>query len=407
MGDRATKFSKPLCFSKKIEHGKTTFALNADKYSIKLYVRQQGNTVFNFYAKNERLIGEVVRDGNTQRLSIGNIPPEFQVELNEEKIAKIRRILDQCYFSVQGSKIIVNARGLGGWNTDVHMDRTYQWTLTIINDQNIALTIAQACKSVDEGETNPDPRINSKATTPEVQRWHFNINSTSHPEYSSGDSRITLAVNCMAQAIRMYHIEKLRERKQYLESLGVTRTERVGDYTVNLCDALGQLSEECREYQNILIKLRRLQQFDKQREYPMNEILSCLGRGLHPLQDMFAHTRSFVGTVPLTEIQYHWPEYLGGGADNVGVQPERAWYTEIATKLYLAVFVYNTRPDLLSNERVQYICSDMNGSPNIFQGLLYALQSKRIELPIVTCGNIYQLVNAVVKKEGGSRCCIQ
>lgn len=221
----------------------------------KFYSRQQGNIVYNFYFdKNKQLVAEIVRDGNTHQLQ-ADIPRDLQVDLDEEKISTLRMMFDQSYFGTQCDKILVNARGLGGWGDAQHDgsnngaqqdgEGTYTWARSAGFSHNDAYTIAQANKGVDgiwgglQGETAPAPISTSADFTAVPQGWHFNVfaRTPKYQQSSNGscrDSRINYALDCLLGAIT------LAEQEQRLNSL------------------------------------------------------QCLGRGLHPLQDTFAHTSAFI-----------------------------------------------------------------------------------------------------------------
>lgn len=94
--------------------------LDNDDLLVEIYSRKQSNTVFKFYVKNKRLIVETINGDDVQQLPIDGIPLEFQTNLNEGKVAKIKVMFEQCYFGKQRGKVLVNARGLGGWRDEQH-----------------------------------------------------------------------------------------------------------------------------------------------------------------------------------------------------------------------------------------------------------------------------------------------
>lgn len=211
----------------------------------KFYYRQQGNITYNFYInKDKQLVAETMRDGQTQQLQI-DIPRNLRTNLDEKKISKLQVMFDQCYFSIRCGKILVNARGLGGWNEDVHRGKcdlktetytgTWYWAAQLGFTLADAENIAEACNFVD---IQYDPAAKFKLLTFDLhnQCWHFNINDK-FAGGSDNDTRIIHAKNCLQRAITLYN------------NGGKTNKEKA---------------------------------------------LTVLGMGLHALQDVFAHADMFV-----------------------------------------------------------------------------------------------------------------
>ena len=244
-----------------------------------IYVRKQGNSVFKFYVQDKNLIADIIRNGNIQQLPI-NIPLRFQTDLDEEKIARLKDMFEQCYFSVQAGKILVNARGLGGWGKDIHKgtigvggNGTWLWAEEVGFLPDEAKLIAEACNAVD---TLWDPTDVGKwhrvwilgANVLANQSWHFNVFKDGEESFggSYADTRIKHAKECLEYA------------------------------------------RECKNKEAALISL---------------------GFGLHALQDVFAHTDWFVsrGYDGLGKIGnwFRTPNVVYGHAD------DRGWYADDPT----------------------------------------------------------------------------
>ena len=257
----------------------------------KFYSRQQGSTTFNFYySANKQLVAEIVRDGNTQQLQV-DIPRDFQTDLDEAKRNKLKTMFDQSYFGIQCEKLLVNARGLGGWNEDVHkgytdtrvtpyyntqgrlieIERrtteygTYRLALNVDFRDSDAKIIADACQGVDDRLfTGPFPLVGN-------QRRHFDSYQNTWENWATdNDPRIQYVRRALATAI--------------------------------------QLREEGNNERS----------------------LRTLGTGLHSLQDLFAHTPDFVTCIYLCG-------HVGNpDPDNILTNPQlRFEYTKQATTLYL------------------------------------------------------------------------
>ena len=85
------------------------------------YTRQQGSSTFNFYVGiDKQLIAEMVKDGKNKLFQIDGVPCDLQKELNEEKLKKLQKALDQCFFSTEKGKVLLKIRGNGGWGDDLH-----------------------------------------------------------------------------------------------------------------------------------------------------------------------------------------------------------------------------------------------------------------------------------------------
>ena len=262
----------------------------------KFYSRQQGSTTFNFYySANKQLVAEIVRDGNTQQLQV-DIPRDFQTDLDEAKRNKLKTMFDQSYFGIQREKLLVNARGLGGWNEDVHKGYTvvsgqvqpsndygtYQLALNVDFRDSDAKIIADACQAVDQGKTGPYP-----GQTP---GRHFDENGNTWENWATeNDSRMRYISTAFEEAMQL------------------------------------------------------------KREGKNRQSLRILGTGLHSLQDMFAHTPDF--SIPLNpSAAVH-----GHGADKVNQDPvRRISMTKEATQLYLRAFHDDMDLDVLMHKIAEF-----------------------------------------------------
>lgn len=94
--------------------------------STVIYTRKQGSSVFKFCVQNKKLIAEHTKDNHVEQLPIDRIPIEFQMDLNEEKITRLKAMFEQCYFGIQGGVVLIHARGLGGWGDALHAGFDYR-----------------------------------------------------------------------------------------------------------------------------------------------------------------------------------------------------------------------------------------------------------------------------------------
>ncbi|OGT06352.1 MAG: hypothetical protein A2X78_04030 [Gammaproteobacteria bacterium GWE2_37_16] len=353
------------------------------------YTRQQGSSTFNFYVGiDKQLIAEMVKDGKNKLFQIDGVPCDLQKELNEEKLKKLQKALDQCFFSTEKGKVLLKIRGNGGWGDDLHrgydgkkedkwepwlllkagirfkkfnkkskrhfiyhgegVQGTFKWAKeTGLGGKHdlIAAHIAHYSNSIDY---NP-------MTNPFVdQSWHFNL-SPKEADGSMRDSRLLHVLDKLIKAIMLYK-----------EALHLPKK--------------------------------------KDRQKKMNEAFDELGRGLHPLQDVFAHTSAFVhdlfaevkiavpyGVVPpwlylfakIKRFKYH--DFMWAHADNPyyicevdgkspktqidddkreknkkgGVPSQRYSDTKLMTYLYLLFFRLATEPAFFHSEEYQKIIHDL------------------------------------------------
>ncbi|MFA6409230.1 MAG: hypothetical protein WCW01_03540 [Gammaproteobacteria bacterium] len=315
------------------------------------YSRQQGNSTYNFYIKDRRLVAEVIKAGASQVLPTIDIPTNLQLEINIKKLQKLKTVFDQSFFTVQGEKISVNARGLGGWGDEVHRgyecngegkwevgllekacvhvghfdekkerhangfgigtQGTYQWAIDVGLGNNAA-RIAYYSNDVDY-----DEKTRPVIPHHDPQGWHFNVLQNSQ-DGSLSDSRIKHALEKLIAAVSLY---------------------KNGEF---------------------------------------GEAFRNLGQGLHPLQDVFAHTNAFIKDFNIEvdgllhwRFQYHRgiiadePHYIDPKKSSESIIPEpeeilelkdnpyghfsqRYSDTKTATYLYLLLFRLAVEPNFAS-----------------------------------------------------------
>ncbi|OGT06950.1 MAG: hypothetical protein A2X78_00595 [Gammaproteobacteria bacterium GWE2_37_16] len=371
---------------------------------ILFYSRTLGSDTFNFYVKGGRLLAEVVRDGISQPLQIQtmDIPFTLQADLNEEKLQKLMTRLEQSSFDKLCGKLLVKTLALGGWEEDVHrgyrgtprlfddasgqeminysrvtagVDGTFKWAVASFSMKE-AKIIADACQAVDEGELCPIPKDLSpteirRAKSKEVQSWHFNTNFMRSDDYSFGDSRVVHAVNSLQEAIQRKSSfnREISDIKQKIKNAKSAQDNVI--YNARLSRNFLKIGDSYDRGISILNqKLKEL-------EFKSYLCYFKLGEGLHPLQDMYAHTEEFVKREGLP-FQFHTD---GCDADKP-LSPSgkiRIKHAEIATKLYLAIFNYNVDnvlPLSFNREIVDYIKSE----PQYFLGLIRAFNNNDIIL---------------------------
>jgi len=175
-----------------------------------------------------------------------------------------------------GNDPVNNVDLWGLWGSDVHFDDTLKWANEIFNDENKAQIIAKADNDVDSGFTNP---------VFGDQSWHFNTNNFSFTYYLFNESS-----SGTSEDSRVEHSNKQMEIAALLYNIGLE-------------------DESFRE----------------------------LGKGLHALQDLYAHDDKYVGYMFIVERWAH----LGGDADNKKINSTGYDKTILATNNYLEQ--YQTR----------------------------------------------------------------
>lgn len=193
-----------------------------------------------FYKEKQGFFAIIKEDGHVVasilEREIGSLNTNKLKQLN---VDDIKVVLDAHYpvvsqYSDGSYKLIFNVRGFGGWNKDVHKKQTKHWCWELGMCDRDGRVVAKACHGVDLGKTNTI----KYPSDPRVQRWHFNIN-------------------------------------EFVDDKDVVH---VGDGDPT--DSRIQIA---------------VKQFKKAaNEVDREKALKKLGKGLHPLQDLFAHTMAFV-----------------------------------------------------------------------------------------------------------------
>lgn len=344
----------------------------------KIYSRCQGNAVYNFYrSADDQLVAELLRDGVAQRLPVA-VPADFRTNLDEEKVSKLTMMFEQSYFTVTRGELTVNARGLGGWGRMQHKgyrpsrlnplgtlvwfspkEGTYRWANQLGFSISDSKKIGKADDAVDYGATAPERLFDKDA-----QSWHFNTNSDLG----------MIIINLEAQEVQL--------QCSYGSSPGDSRIQHAVSYL--------------------------LEAIDKYNKGDRSLYLKKLGIGLHPLQDIFAHTDDFVTRYVIIGDQtwsgYSHANQRGIGADDTdwisgcsplsSVAAERTLglnqrYSDAKTisYLYLLFFLYATglfnTPHF--RDSIQSIVTELfsritDGNVGKFRGFIDAVRTARNQL---------------------------
>ena len=268
-------------------------------------------TIYNFYIAPSGFLkaATIPLHGTNEdhAFTIRGLPPGALMGLDDQwKRQEVKRILEECRFNRVGFTVFVELRGRGGWGEDIHKgyktddsdepikkkarDLCWGWgeipwkikepTRRLVNPEDggaqgtwtwakdvgigtakkglVASNIAYYCNHVDFAkETNPAYGKMSKALYPDKirQSWHFNTAYYEDTEsyMAMADSRFEHSIKCLIKAVVQRHHALLKKSdKNYKRSL------------------------------------------------------ELLGQGLHPLQDMFAHTKNFVSMGHWAKL-YWWP----------------------------------------------------------------------------------------------------
>jgi len=151
----------------------------------------------------------------------------------------------------------------GHWGKDVHLTDTQTWVAELFKNPALAQIISEACYGVDKDSTGPMPW--------ETPGYHFNRAAS-----GAQDTRLGYSEQHYSNAVIMVlgAISKFNMQEQRLMMSG--------------------LSYNSVEYNNIMNSYISL--YNKSIEGALAE----LGRGLHPLQDVYAHGNIGVGS-PLAD----------------------------------------------------------------------------------------------------------
>lgn len=298
---------------------------------INFYINQKGELLAESLQNEESIVLEI------------NIPVEWKNNLFERgRIEIIKKALEESFFYMRSHRISIYPRGLGGWGDEVHkgyvptkyssddstytariaracaftqetfdpshnyistdLEGTYFWALKIGLDHLSPLTRKWVAFNTCHVDYHPNTRP-TKFWDKDAQAWHFNCSD--FPEGSLDDTRIVLALDCLQKAI---NFKLHNDFKQSLE---------------------------------------------------------LLGRGLHPLQDVFSHRDVFVKKWKaggITCCEHISSEYRRKADDpyfidtdvsskskyheNVGGKPLNVRYsdTKTATYVYLLLYRLYTEP---------------------------------------------------------------
>lgn len=249
--------------------------------STLIHVRTQGQSKYVFYVYDNELRAVVVKNDVISGDShVAKMPHAIVNDIVNGNVDVLAKMLDHSFFSESGMKVRIHARGYGGWNEVqhrgykggsaelvswlAHEEGTYIWAQDIFElfscreDRRVsavARLVADACAAVETDVATKPLNLLDFGAMRVAQGWHFNVNDCEGGTY--GDSRLILAIEQISKAVELFK---------------------------NGCN---------------------------------DESLVELGRGLHPLQDIFAHTDAFVSLYRLGSITFlaHLGD-LGVGADD-------------------------------------------------------------------------------------------
>lgn len=213
-----------------------------------LYSRNQNGFIFNFYVDDQsgKLSAKVTKDGKSVEVFLIQGLP-WQKDLQDSgKKEKVRQALSDSYFRYIGDAVEVHPRGLGGWGTEIHnglKNNDGFETLGLKGTYQWCVELgfsSKHAKWISEACDSVDSGHTSpkKISSSEAQGWHFDTNNN---EGGPKDSRIFNTVDRLNNALAKAKSDRSKHSKRALETLG---------------------------------------------------------HGLHPLQDIFAHTSQFVHRLP-------------------------------------------------------------------------------------------------------------
>src|SRR3990167_5993647 len=243
----------------------------------------------------------------------------------------------------EANKLLFN----GGWDEHVHLYATLQWCKDKGFTPKQATIIAQACNLVD---TYLQPDYLVTFDLKEIQSWHFN--NGEGKDYSPRDTRIIHAVNSLNDAIYI-----LKNSQDCFSSNRLGFSVECDGNTITIKEKYASgvgfifptgMTKSKTVYKDCTPEQRQ--------EIAESIALRILGEGLHPLQDLHAHTPDYVKKAG--SVCYHLPSSChGGGADDSyhislsehsppSLNPEhraqdlnqRYTVTEESTKFYLQCF---------------------------------------------------------------------
>lgn len=335
------------------------FIPNAFQHEEKifLYSRHQHDLLINFYIDQEgELHAESLKNEKSSALEILEFPIGMKKNLlHPERRDTIKKALEQSYFKLRDNQISICPKGLGGWNDEVH--KGYVPHFYSNEDSTIIARTYRACgfnqeqfdasvnyrntelegtkRWVEHVELTPIGHISAKWIAyntcnvdyqpetgpfwPMGQGWHFNF--ADDPEGSLGDTRIVLSLACLSLAIS-YRLQSNLE-----------------------------------------------------------QALKYLGKGLHPLQDVFAHRDVFVKRWAIkgktycehVSTPYSWkaddPYFIDSDVskknelnDKVDGKLLNVRYsdTKTATYVYLLAYRLFSEPGFASSGQYEYLKEKLN-----------------------------------------------
>lgn len=291
-----------------------------------------GNTNVSFYIDEGDNLRAIYESSGIQKqaIKIEGIPLKFTTQLDTpQKKERLKYFLENSFCNVTSGQVSVNCRIKGGWGVKQHRGYRYSYSMASVLDgitrklpmldkimpleisdavnnvthkvtwyfpdegtyhwayevgfiyKHQATTIGNACNDVDAGDTDPVLHLDNE----EAQSWHFNTN---------------------------FPIETITRNNK---ELGCRYAGYPGDSRMQ--HAVVELKKAIDEYNNGVIT---------------PEVLHHLGKGLHPLQDIFAHGDQFVTAYQYKENN-NKEKYIYSHAN------EKGKFADVA-------FAFNNRQDL-------------------------------------------------------------
>lgn len=307
------------------------------------YSRQQGNIRYDFCLnKTGNLDGYYAVGGETKAaFLIRGIPAVWQKQLQDPaRQASLRNAFDVSYFVMEGGHIIVKGRLLGGWDDEIHMGYSFEPTwLRALNKipNNLCIDLLHfredekryPCSSGKFQGTYQwvhDVGLVNKNDLPAARIGYY----ARHVDYISDKKPISFGT-----AEQSWHFNRSKERD------GSVFDTRI----VHTLDCL-------------------ISAIKKRHAGEITNAFNVLGEGLHPLQDLFAHSPDFVTKIcidlkvlkicahhHLDKMEADEPGYINpdisplSAIDNSeGQVSQRYSNTKTMTYIYLMLFRLATEP---------------------------------------------------------------
>lgn len=288
---------------------------------MKLFKSVKSNQEFNFHIKGRKeLLCDVTENGEFVNKNLQVDIPK-NLDLSDENVVENLKtyFLSKSFFNVFDNSIVINPRGDGGFGDDIHYEKTKEIAIKVFSQgqhgliatnpaiEDIAELIAQSCQNVDEWNMGISPLTDSS--------WHFNTNEINEDNYdwaiwgTKRDTRWEKVIENLEQFSELKN-QLATDILQEQQGLYMSRVERL-QQQANISILVNNMLIE--NYQAYSTKFQNL------------------GYGLHALQDMIAHLPHFVRR----ECQIFCHHLLNLKVDKMYFMPEREYYIEKATKLYL------------------------------------------------------------------------